>query len=164
MRRVFVAAIVVEAQRRLTSYTDPYTGWVYLDGEVYAVRQRSPYKDSLDLDDLKSYAQLAEYVEHARELERDEARDMVLARDRAIAERDETLKKHADAVDERLKERDEARNMVHERDAWLVARERERDEARNLVGERERWLAERERLRSGTTAVSDVPALCARAT
>ena len=40
----------VEAQRRLTSYTDPYTGWVYIDGEAYAVRQRSPYKDSLDLE------------------------------------------------------------------------------------------------------------------
>lgn len=53
----------VEAQRRLTSYTDPYTGWVVLDGKAYTVRQRSPYKESLDLDSLTTYAELAEYVE-----------------------------------------------------------------------------------------------------
>lgn len=39
---------VVEAQRRLTSYTDPYTGYVTIRGAVHSVRQRSPWKASLD--------------------------------------------------------------------------------------------------------------------
>ncbi|CAB9519586.1 Uncharacterized protein conserved in bacteria (DUF2252) [Seminavis robusta] len=57
------AARVVEAQRRLTSYTDPFTGWVMLrnldpnstsygQDQPFSVRQRSPWKDSLDLDSL----------------------------------------------------------------------------------------------------------------
>ena len=53
------AARVVEAQRRLTSYTDPYLGWILLSGDgkqsepqSFSVRQRSPWKDSLELDDL----------------------------------------------------------------------------------------------------------------
>lgn len=51
------AARVVEAQRRLTSYTDPYTGWVLLNDtegtpQPFSVRQRSPWKDSPDLSRL----------------------------------------------------------------------------------------------------------------
>jgi Uncharacterized protein conserved in bacteria (DUF2252) len=57
------ASRVVEAQRRLTSYTDPYTGWVmmrvwdkqnktYRDEQPFNVRQRSPWKASPDLDAL----------------------------------------------------------------------------------------------------------------
>ena len=53
----------VEAQRRLTSYTDPFTGWVQVDGSAFVVRQRSPYKESLDLKQLATYADFAEYVE-----------------------------------------------------------------------------------------------------
>ena len=53
----------VEAQRRLTSYTDPFTGWVVVDNKAYVVRQRSPYKESFDLASLKTYAEFAEYVE-----------------------------------------------------------------------------------------------------
>jgi uncharacterized protein (DUF2252 family) len=48
------AARVVEAQRRLTSFTDPYTGWGLLNDDQgtpqpFSVRQRSPWKDSPDL-------------------------------------------------------------------------------------------------------------------
>jgi uncharacterized protein (DUF2252 family) len=51
------AARAVEAQRRLTSFTDPYTGWVILpddngDLKSFSIRQRSPWKDSPDLDEL----------------------------------------------------------------------------------------------------------------
>jgi uncharacterized protein (DUF2252 family) len=51
------AARTTEAQRRLTSYTDPYTGLVMLaddEGTLqpFSVRQRSPWKESLDLDEL----------------------------------------------------------------------------------------------------------------
>jgi len=52
------AARVVEAQRRLTSYVDPFTGWFLFRNEEtgistpISVRQRSPWKDSIDLDDL----------------------------------------------------------------------------------------------------------------
>lgn len=52
------AARVVEAQRRLTSYVDPFTGWFCLHDDAtgiatpFSVRQRSPWKDSINLDDL----------------------------------------------------------------------------------------------------------------
>lgn len=57
------AARVVEAQRRLTSYTDPYTGWITLrnldpedktfgEDQAFSIRQRSPWKDSPDLGKL----------------------------------------------------------------------------------------------------------------
>jgi uncharacterized protein (DUF2252 family) len=51
------AVRVIEAQRRLTSFTDPYTGWITLkdaDGnpQSFSVRQRSPWKDSFNLDTL----------------------------------------------------------------------------------------------------------------
>ena len=44
----------VEAQRRLTSYTDPFTGWVLVDGKAFVVRQRSPYKEGFDLGTLSA--------------------------------------------------------------------------------------------------------------
>ena len=45
-------ARAVEAQRRLTCYTDPYTGWVELFGVTHVVRQRSPWKTGMDLSAL----------------------------------------------------------------------------------------------------------------
>jgi uncharacterized protein (DUF2252 family) len=54
----------VLAQRALTSYTDPYAGWIFLGGKAHVVRERSPYKDSFDLESVKSYAEFAEYVSH----------------------------------------------------------------------------------------------------
>lgn len=62
------AARVVAAQSRLTSYTDPFLGWFLLkDGDgnerPFSVRQRSPWKDSINLDklthrhDFKSFIQ-----------------------------------------------------------------------------------------------------------
>ena len=42
-------ARVVEAQRRLTSYTDPFAGYAVIRGAVHVVRQRSPWKASLDV-------------------------------------------------------------------------------------------------------------------
>lgn len=53
----------VEAQRRLTSYTDPFTGWVVVDGKAFVVRQRSPFKESFDLASLGTFAEFAEYVQ-----------------------------------------------------------------------------------------------------
>jgi uncharacterized protein (DUF2252 family) len=57
------AARAVEAQRRLTSYTDPFTGWIILDGEPLVVRQRSPWKDSPDLSQLTSPKDFIEFME-----------------------------------------------------------------------------------------------------
>jgi len=67
------AARVVEAQRRLTSYTDPFTGWVtlrnldpkddtYGQDRAFSVRQRSPWKDSIDIDHLTDPADFNDYV------------------------------------------------------------------------------------------------------
>jgi uncharacterized protein (DUF2252 family) len=52
------AARVVEAQRHLTSYVDPFTGWLRLKDDKsgllqpFNVRQRSPWKNSINLDKL----------------------------------------------------------------------------------------------------------------
>jgi hypothetical protein len=69
------AARVVEAQRRLTSYTDPFTGWITLKNldptdmnttfgqyQPFTVRQRSPWKDSPDLDELTDPKDFYEFV------------------------------------------------------------------------------------------------------
>ena len=67
------AARVAEAQRRLTSYTDPFTGWIVLknlnpEAETYgqyqpfSVRQRSPYKDTIDLGSLTDLDDFKEFV------------------------------------------------------------------------------------------------------
>ena len=57
------AARAVHAQRQLTSYTDPFTGWIKLNGAAYVVRQRSPWKAGFDLASLLTYADLAEFVQ-----------------------------------------------------------------------------------------------------
>ena len=57
------AARAVHAQRQLTSYTDPFTGWIKLSGAYYVVRQRSPWKAGFDLASLLTYADLAEFVQ-----------------------------------------------------------------------------------------------------
>ena len=61
------AARVVEAQRRLTSFTDPYTGWVLLKDDQgtpqpFSVRQRSPWKDSPDLWKLTDPRDFREFM------------------------------------------------------------------------------------------------------
>eukprot|EP00978_Attheya_sp_CCMP212_P025531 scaffold82319_cov41-Attheya_sp.AAC.1 len=53
----------IEAQRLLTSYGDPFTGWVKIDGEAFVVRQRSPWKDSFDLDDLTDLDDFKEFIQ-----------------------------------------------------------------------------------------------------
>lgn len=62
------AARVVAAQSRLTSYTDPFLGWILLPGEngterPFSIRQRSPWKSSIDIDKLKHEHDFEEYVE-----------------------------------------------------------------------------------------------------
>jgi uncharacterized protein (DUF2252 family) len=62
------AARAVEAQRKLTSFTDPYTGWVMLPDDEgtlqpFTVRQRSPWKDSPNLDKLDDPDTFAEFME-----------------------------------------------------------------------------------------------------
>lgn len=57
------AARAVEAQRHLTSYVDPFTGWITLDGQAFVVRQRSPWKSSPDLDELKEPAEFITFME-----------------------------------------------------------------------------------------------------
>ena len=52
-----------EAQVALTSYTDPYVGWLEIDGESYNVRQRSPYKSSFDYDVLTNHRAFNEFME-----------------------------------------------------------------------------------------------------
>ena len=63
-RNLFVhdAQRAIEAQRRLTSYTDPFAGWVMIFGEAHTVRQRSPWKAGFDLGALENYNELAEYI------------------------------------------------------------------------------------------------------
>ena len=51
----------IKAQRQLTSYTDPFTGWVEINGDIHSVRQRSPWKAALDLGTL-SQDDFYEYI------------------------------------------------------------------------------------------------------
>lgn len=59
---------VVTAQRKLTSYTDPFTGWILLrDNETntdqsFTVRQRSPWKDGFEISDLKDVHEFVNFV------------------------------------------------------------------------------------------------------
>lgn len=53
------------AQRALSTFTDPYTGWIEVDDKILAVRQRSPYKESFDLDMLKNFSEFVEFVQQA---------------------------------------------------------------------------------------------------
>jgi len=52
-----------KAQRSLTSYTDPYVGYLIIDGNSYNVRERSPYKTSFDLESLTDPREFNEFVE-----------------------------------------------------------------------------------------------------
>ena len=52
-----------QAQRRLTSYTDPYVGFVEIDGKNFIVRQRSPYKSTFDLEKLTDPRAFSEFME-----------------------------------------------------------------------------------------------------
>ncbi|CAB9518536.1 Uncharacterized protein conserved in bacteria (DUF2252) [Seminavis robusta] len=53
----------IEAQRRLTSYTDPFTGWVVIDDKPFTVRQRSPWKNALDLNKLSDLDSFIDFME-----------------------------------------------------------------------------------------------------
>jgi len=53
----------VAAQRRLTSYTDPFTGWVIIDNKPFVVRQRSPWKNSPDLSELTETDHFVDFME-----------------------------------------------------------------------------------------------------
>jgi Uncharacterized protein conserved in bacteria (DUF2252) len=66
------AARVAYAQRALTSYTDPFTGWIVLKNlnpidqtygqdQPFSVRQRSPWKDSIDIDTLTDLDDFREF-------------------------------------------------------------------------------------------------------
>ena len=52
-----------QAQKRLTSYTDPYVGYLVIDGDSYIVRQRSPYKNDFDYDTLTNHRAYNEFME-----------------------------------------------------------------------------------------------------
>lgn len=52
-----------QAQKRLTSYTDPYVGYLVIDGNSYNVRQRSPYKSSFDYGTLTNHRAFNEFME-----------------------------------------------------------------------------------------------------
>jgi len=54
---------VQQGQRRLTSYTDPYIGYIVIDGDAFNVRQRSPYKAGFDLDQLTDFRDFTEFIE-----------------------------------------------------------------------------------------------------
>jgi len=53
---------VVEGQRALSAFVDPFTGWVELNGVPHAVRERSAWKAEMKLASLRSYAEFAEFV------------------------------------------------------------------------------------------------------
>ncbi len=64
-----------QAYLALTRASDPYLGWILLEGKEYSVRERSPFKETLDtskLTDLKDFSKFAETlgavlaVAHAR--------------------------------------------------------------------------------------------------
>lgn len=60
------ASQVAMGQRRLTSYVDPFTGWILLEDEngvpqPYSVRQRSPWKESFDLDSLVHHGDFIDF-------------------------------------------------------------------------------------------------------
>lgn len=63
-RNIFLndAMRAVEAQRRLTSYTDPFAGWVLINSKPHVVRQLSPWKAGFPLETLTTYDGMAEFV------------------------------------------------------------------------------------------------------
>ena len=63
------AARTVESERSLTSYTDPFTGWIELkddEGNLqpFSVRQRSPWKDDIEMEDLCDHEDFIEFIPH----------------------------------------------------------------------------------------------------
>jgi len=62
------AARAIYAQRHLTSYTDPFTGWIVLDGRYFVVRQRSPWKANPDLDKLTSVRDFVDFMEDVAQI------------------------------------------------------------------------------------------------
>ncbi|KAL7464519.1 hypothetical protein ACHAXS_004855 [Conticribra weissflogii] len=54
-----------QAQRHLTSFTDPFVGYIEIDGNPYNVRQRSPWKTSFDygkLTDPRAFIEVIEQI------------------------------------------------------------------------------------------------------
>ncbi len=69
-RFIHSAARVTEAQRKLTAFTDPFTGWIILNDEdgggeskPFTVRERSPWKENFDLERLVKENDLLEFME-----------------------------------------------------------------------------------------------------
>ena len=60
----------VLAQRKLTSYVDPFTGWITLDGKWFYVRERSPWKLS---PALQTFSSPADFIEFAEQIARSTA-------------------------------------------------------------------------------------------
>lgn len=57
------AARVVEGHRKLTASTDPWTGWILLDGDhPFSVRERSPWKEDFDWSALTSKDEFVEFT------------------------------------------------------------------------------------------------------
>lgn len=54
---------VVAAAKALGNYVDDYLGWMTLAGQVYSVRQRSPWKDTLDTAKLTSIDRMTKMAE-----------------------------------------------------------------------------------------------------
>lgn len=60
------ASQVAMGQRRLTSYVDPFTGWILLEDDngvpqPFSVRQRSPWKESFDVDSLVHHGDFIDF-------------------------------------------------------------------------------------------------------
>jgi len=52
-----------KAQQSLTSYTDPFVGFLVIDDRPYSVRMRSSYKQSFDLGILTNFREFNEFIE-----------------------------------------------------------------------------------------------------
>ena len=54
---------VVAAAKALGNYVDDYLGWMTMSGQVYSVRERSPWKDTLDTTKLTSLDRMTKMAE-----------------------------------------------------------------------------------------------------
>ena len=55
-------ARAVNAQHSLTSYSDPFLGWLNINGSSHVVRQRSPWKKGINIAKFSTTASFNEYV------------------------------------------------------------------------------------------------------
>ena len=54
---------VITAERALLTFPNPHLGWLLLDGSFFSVRERSPFKESLRLEELDSSRELRRVAE-----------------------------------------------------------------------------------------------------